>query len=187
MEPAPILVLTGPSGAGKNTAAAALARGRPAYAVVDFDAVRAMFVQPHHTPWDGNAGRQQQDLSVEMVCALALGFARAGHETVVLDVVTDASAAAYRRLLAPFGVRIAQLLPDRSTVVARAHARAVREGRSRLTPDELESVYRQQAAFDRADVRLDTARLSPEAVAAALAPLLCRPNDGLLRTGVPIV
>ncbi len=45
-----MLILSGPTAAGKNTVGRVLAQRRRRCAVVDFDAVRAMFVQPHRAP-----------------------------------------------------------------------------------------------------------------------------------------
>ena len=82
-----MLLLSGPTAAGKNTVAQQIARQRERCAIVDFDAVRAMFVHPHLAPWDGEAGAAQLLLGVEQVCGLAHGFARAGWDVIVLDVV----------------------------------------------------------------------------------------------------
>ncbi len=54
-----MLILSGPTAAGKNTVGRVLAQRRRRCAVVDFDAVRAMFVQPHRAPWQGTEGRAQ--------------------------------------------------------------------------------------------------------------------------------
>ena len=72
-----MLILTGPTAAGKNTVGRLLAYQRHRCAVVDFDLVRAMFVQPHQPPWMGEEGKMQQILGVQHVFNLAIGFAKA--------------------------------------------------------------------------------------------------------------
>ena len=52
-----ILILTGPTAAGKNTVGKLIAYQRERCAMVDFDLVRTMFVQPHLPPWMGEEGK----------------------------------------------------------------------------------------------------------------------------------
>ena len=162
-----MLIITGPTAAGKNTVAALLARRRERCAVVDFDLVRRMFVQPHRPPWDGEEGRAQQLLGVRHVCSLAAGFADAGWEVVILDVLSDETAALYRRLLAPFSPRIVQLLPTYDELKRRFHARG-----PVLTEDELAAVYEGQTTYTAYDLRIDNTALDPHEVASRLSPLL---------------
>ncbi len=83
-----MLILSGPTAAGKNTVGRVLAQRRLRCAVVDFDAVRAMFVQPPRVPWQGAEGRVQHLLGLQLVSGLAAEFAAAGWEVIILDGLT---------------------------------------------------------------------------------------------------
>ena len=162
-----MLILTGPTAAGKNTVGTLLAKQRDRCAVVDFDAVRAMFVQPHRAPWQGTEGKAQHLLGVHLVCLLAEQFAQAGWEVIILDVLTEESARLYRHRLDPFKPTIVQLLP----AFAELHRRFSQRGPV-LTEDELAHVYEEQCAFTQYDVRLDTTRLSPSSVVQHIVDLV---------------
>lgn len=158
-----MLLLSGPTAAGKNTVAQQIARQRERCAIVDFDAVRAMFVHPHLAPWDGEAGAAQLLLGVEQVCGLAHGFARAGWDVIVLDVVSETTAPLYRRLLAPLSPLLVQLLPDFTELTRRFEERG-----PVLSPGEFRAVYAEQVAFEGYNLRIDNTALSAEAAAAQI-------------------
>ena len=66
-----IVILSGPTRAGKNTVAGELAQQIPRCAIVDVDVLRSMVFRPHKAPWDGEEGRFQQHLGVKNACRLA--------------------------------------------------------------------------------------------------------------------
>lgn len=158
-----MLILTGPPAAGKNTVAHCLARLRERCAVVDCDTVRAMLVQPHRAPWDGVEGQRQHLLGIDLTCQLASGFAAAGCEVVILDVLSAESAVRYRAALAEFAPQIIQLLPSWEVCERRFRERA-----PTLNTDEFAALYRAQAAFSGFHERIDNSTLTPEAVAERL-------------------
>lgn len=158
-----MLILTGPTAAGKNTVGHRIARERERCAVVDFDAVRAMFVQPHRAPWQGEEGKAQQILGVRLVCALASGFADAGWEVLVLDVVSDQTAPLYRALLAGRQPQIVQMLPRFAEIKRRFDARG-----PVLTDEELTLVYDEQRRFKDYDLRIDNTAQTPEETAGRI-------------------
>ncbi len=162
-----MIILTGPTAAGKNTVGTLVAKQRERCAVVDFDAVRAMFVQPHRAPWQGEEGHAQQLLGVQHVCALAERFALAGWEVIILDVVSEETAALYRQLLQRFAPKIVQLLPDFPELRRRFDQRG-----PVLTDDELVLVYKEQSAFTQYDTRIDNTSLPPDAVAKQIIDLV---------------
>jgi hypothetical protein len=131
--------------------------------VVDFDAVRAMFVQPHRAPWQGAEGKAQQMLGVRLVCALASGFAEAGWEVLVLDVVCEETAPLYRALLADRQPRIVQMLPGFAEIKRRFDARG-----PVLTDQELIMVYEEQRRFKDYDLRIDNTAQTPDETAAQI-------------------
>ncbi len=162
-----MLILSGPTAAGKNTVGRMLAQRRARCAVVDFDAVRAMFVQPHRAPWQGSEGHAQHLLGVDLVCRLAAGFAGAGWEVIVLDVLTPETAALYRATLQRFAPCIVQLLPTFAELDVRFRTRG-----PCLTDAEFAQVYRDQQQFNDYDLRVDNTALTPNAVADRIVSLL---------------
>ncbi len=164
----PVLILTGPSGAGKNTIATIVARVAPRCAVVDSDVVRGMFAHPRRAPWQGEEGHSQQLLGAEILVGIAARFAAQGWSTVLLETLSDETAAVYRRGLAEEGTRIVRLLPAWPEVMRRFRERERKEGRRRLTDEEIRLVYDGQVALREFDGSLDTTASSPEAAAAEL-------------------
>ncbi len=157
-----MLLLTGPTAAGKNTVALQLAKQQKRCAVVDFDAVRAMFVQPHHAPWQGEEGKAQQFLGVQHVCQLARGFSNAGWKVVILDVVSNETAPIYRSELN--NLKIVQLLPEFKELERRFNERG-----PVLTKEELMDVYRGQVKLKYYDARVDNTYLSPSGTVKTIA------------------
>jgi hypothetical protein len=162
-----MLIITGPTAAGKNTVAVLLAKQRERCAVVDFDLVRGMFVQPHRPPWAGEEGEAQQALGVRLVCSLAESFAAAGWEVIILDVLSDETAGTYRRLLGRFSPKVVQLLPAYGELRRRFYERG-----AVLTEDELKAVYEGQLKYTKYDLRVDNTDVGPLEVVSQLAPLL---------------
>jgi adenylylsulfate kinase-like enzyme len=162
-----MLILTGPTAAGKNTIGKLLAVRRKRCAVVDFDLVRRMFIQPHQPPWAGEEGKSQQMLGVRQVCKLAKGFAAAGWEVIILDVLSNETAKLYKRLLKNVDFNIVQLLPAFEELKRRFYERG-----ACLTDEELQMIYQEQSEFTGYDLRIDNTAAPPETVAKTITPLL---------------
>ncbi len=162
-----MLILTGPTAAGKNTIGTLLAKHRGRCAVIDFDAVRAMFVQPHRAPWQGAEGKAQQLLGTHLVCLLAERFAQAGWEVIILDVVSEETASLYRQILDRFNPTIVQLLPAFAELQRRFYQRG-----PVLTDEELAQVYAEQLALTYYDVQIDNTHLSPSDVVQQLRDMV---------------
>jgi hypothetical protein len=162
-----MLILSGPTASGKNTVGALLARQRERCAVVDFDLVRAMFVQPHAPPWFGEEGKAQQFLGIKHVCQLVGGFAENGWEVIILDVLTDKTAGIYKQLLHQYNPKIVQLLPKFSELDRRFHERG-----ACLTEEEFAMMYEEQNSFTNYDLRIDNTDVTPEVVVEMLHPFL---------------
>ena len=159
-----VLILTGPSGVGKNTVAVVLAEKLGRCAVIDVDIVRWMVLQPHKAPWDGEEGKAQQKLGVRNACVLARNFVSAGFDVIILDVLTDETARVYKAELKEIEPKIVLLLPTFDEIKRR---NAVR-GR-RLTDDEVERVYDCQEHLAVYDTKIDNTHLPAEELAARLA------------------
>lgn len=167
-----VVILTGPAGAGKTTLIHAVAGRRPRAAVVDVDDVRWMLVRPHVAPWGGLEGDRQRRLGVRNACCLARNFEADGCDTLVADIVTDATAQIYRTELSPQVPLIIRLKIGFDTARERAALRSYH-----LSEQELRWVYDEQARFTDADLDLDTGALSvDEAVMAIGAALESEPR-----------
>ncbi len=162
-----MIILTGPTAAGKNTIANIVAKKRERCAVVDFDLVRKMFVQPHKTPWDGEEGRSQQQLGVEMVCFLGRKFIEKGWEVVILDVVDNNTVNTYKELLIDHKPLIVLLLPTYDVIKDRFDSRG-----PVLSEKELKEVYKNQARFTSYDYMIDNSSTSPGDVAEQIIKLM---------------
>jgi predicted kinase len=158
-----VLLLTGPSGAGKNTVAAALAPRLGRCAVIDVDLVRWMVRQPHRAPWEGDEGRAQHLLGARNAGMLARSFLDAGYDVVLLDALTDEVAALYRAELSERGLWIVLLLPSFEEVLRRNRGRG-----PRLKEEEVVMLYEQHARLTDYDERVDSTSLSAEDVAGLL-------------------
>jgi adenylylsulfate kinase-like enzyme len=158
-----MLLLSGPTASGKNTIGNELAFRLERCAVVDFDLIRAMFVNPHKTPWDGEEGLAQQQLGVYIVCDTAKRFESQGWQVVILDVLSPDTLAIYRKQLSSSALKVVQLFPSYPELLKRFDERG-----PVLTYAQLESVYRKQKNLTGYDLRIDNSRLSASNVADQL-------------------
>lgn len=155
-----VIVLTGPPGAGKNTVAQIIAKGRSKCAVIDVDLVRWMILQPHKAPWEGNAGKEQQTLGVQNACLLASNFLKEAYEVIILDVLTPDTAKLYKKELQANSVKIILLLPIYEEIRRRNALRP-----PRLKESEVKMLYDQQKALTGYDEIIDNTNLFPEETA----------------------
>lgn len=157
------LILTGPSGARKNTVAVELAKQVNRCAVIDVDVVRWMVLQPHKAPWEGEEGTAQQRLGVVNACALARNFINAGFDVIVLDVLSDETARLYKAELKEIGPRIVLLLPTLDEIKRRNTTRE-----TRLKSAEVEILYDRQQHLTEYDVKIDNTNLTAQELATRL-------------------
>jgi len=151
-----MMILTGPTAAGKNTISHIIARTFPQCAVIDFDVIRNMFVNPHLTPWDGGEGKAQQYLGIQHVCKIALGFKEAGWKVIILDVLNNNTLQEYYSSLSGQPIKIVQLFPTFDEL----NKRFLTRGRC-LTDEQFRWVYEEQSNLTNYDLRIDTTDLSP--------------------------
>ncbi|MBI2845718.1 MAG: AAA family ATPase [Chloroflexi bacterium] len=158
-----MLILTGPSGAGKNTVAVELAKQSSRCAVIDVDVVRWMVLQPHKAPWEGEEGKAQQRLGVKNACALARNFINAGFDVIILDVLSDDTARLYKEELKAIGPKIVLLLPTLNEINRRNTNRE-----TRLKPEEVKALYYQQQNLTEYDLKIDNSHLTAQELARQL-------------------
>lgn len=163
-----VLVLTGPPAVGKTSIGRLLAATRLRCALADIDDVRHLVVTGHAAPWDGDEGQEQQRLGVINGCGMAGNFTGHGIDVVIVDVVTDQTAALYRQLLPE--PLIVQLTATYDEALRRAHTRKIF-----LTWSEFRRLHDEQAHLTDVDHRLDTTHLNPRQTVAELAGMWCDP------------
>lgn len=162
-----IYIISGPTGAGKNTAADELAKLLVTAAIIDFDSIRAMHTKPHYTPWDGKAGKVQNDTTIEILCHIANKMLSTGRTPIILDVINNEGVELYRGKLEE-RPKVIQLTPSWDAIIERNKVREEKEGRIRLTPGQLKDVYDEQKNFTDYDKLIDNTNLSPSDTARAI-------------------
>lgn len=159
-----IYIISGPTGAGKNTTAEELVKLLDSAAIIDFDAIRNMFTKPHYTPLDGERGKYQNDLAIKLACNIAATMLEDGRTPIILDVVDNEGAGLYRKSLGK-DIFCVQLSPTWETVRGRNRVRAEVEGRIRLTDIQLKEVFESQKKFTDYDIIIDNSSLTPSETA----------------------
>ncbi len=159
----PIIILTGPASAGKNTIANLYAKKQKQGADIDADLVRWMYRQPHVAPWEGEEGIRQLELGSKHTALLARAFIKEGCNVIVSDVITDSSAKMYKDLLSDLGIKIIRLLPSWDESIRRLHER-----KHTITDVEAKWVYDLQNNLTIFDFSIDNSNLSAEEIADKL-------------------
>jgi adenylate kinase family enzyme len=173
----PVLIVTGPPGAGKTTAARLIAGSRERSVHVEsdrfFDFIASGFVEP----WRPES-RVQNEVVMRVVAEAAARYAHAGYFTVIDGIVIP------RFFLEPLRTRLADqghavayavLRPSLQSCIARATARASSPLADPAVIDQLWHEFADLDALERHVI--DDDELSPERTAAALAERL---RDGAL-------
>jgi predicted kinase len=86
MNPLPVLILTGPPGAGKTTTAKILAERSPAAVHLEADAFFHFIRSGRIEPWRRES-QQQNEVVMKIVAEAAAAYARAGYFTVIEGIV----------------------------------------------------------------------------------------------------
>ena len=123
-----------------------------------------MIRQPHKAPWEGKEGEKQQVMGVENACLLAKNFLQDGYDVVILDVVSENTAALYHSRLGQYNPKVILLLPSYEEVLKRNAARP-----PRLKAKEIQMLYEQQQSLQSFDLKIDNSALDPEQVIKQLS------------------
>lgn len=168
-----VLILSGPPGAGKTTAAAALAASRERAAHVESDRFFQFIASGYVEPWLSQS-QTQNELVMDLVAHVALGYARGGYFTIVDGIVSPRwFFEPVRDALRRGGAEVAYAILRPPLEVCRTRTRA------RADPDVVAQLW---AEFDELGPlernAVDTRGLSPAEVAGAVSRRL---EDGSLR------
>lgn len=106
----------------------------------------------------------QLRLDVQNACALAHNFVTEGYDVVIMDVLTDETAAIYHRLLAPLPHEIFLLLPALSESIQRNQRRG-----QWLSDHEVRLLYAWEVRLSVYDRKIDNTDLPADYLARDLA------------------
>ena len=164
-----MIILTGPTAAGKNSVATYYANQVENSCIEDYDAFHRMFINPHLAPWSGGEGRKQQELGIEATANCANIFEANGCSVIVLDVITSSTLTTYRKFLKNNNFKIIQLLPS----FEETKVRFLTRGRC-LTDQEFDMVYKSQTTFNEYDLRIDNSCLNLKEVSDRISRYLLK-------------
>lgn len=164
-----VLILTGPPGVGKTTAAGVLARRSPRAVHLESDAFFRFIESGYVEPWKPQAHEQNRTV-MRIVAQAAAGYAEAGYFTIVDGIIIPGwFLEPLRDALRGAGHRVSYAVLRAPLSVCKARAQ-VRDGEPLGDPDAVEHLWRSFA--DLGDVErnaLEVYDQQPEAVAEALA------------------
>ena len=168
MAGAPIVVVTGPAGAGKSTVSRELCRRFERSAHINVDEIRKMVIAGYASPIVGRANpvaaAEQNSLQLANVAALARNFSLAGFHTVI-DMVVE-SPEELDCYLEPFAglahVHVITLLPSSASLRERDAGRAM-ESRMGERSQELHRII--TANGETRGLRLDSSHMTAEETA----------------------
>lgn len=171
----PVLILTGPPGVGKTTAAAILAGGATPAVHLEADAFFRFIRSGYVEPWKPES-HDQNSLVMGIVAEAAASYARAGYFTIVDGIVIP------RWFLAPLrdglhaaGLGVAYAVARAPLPVCEAR---LREREGLLDPGAIARLWSEFEDLGALEANVvDVAALGPEEVAAAISRAL---SDGRL-------
>jgi adenylate kinase family enzyme len=153
----PVLILTGAPGSGKTTVAHLLAKRAERAVHVESDRFFRFIVSGYVQPWKRES-HEQNTVVMQVVGDAAVGYAKAGYETIVDGVVTpgtffeplrDAIAAS------GFGVAYAVLRPPLSVAVERAAGRPSASLSDAAVVEQLWNAFAELGPLERHAVAID--------------------------------
>jgi len=172
---AELLVVTGPPGAGKSTAARPIADRHDLSVLLRGDDVFAFLARGAVAPWLPEAA-EQNEVVLQAAAAAAGTFARGGFTVVYDGVVGPWSLASFAAAAGADRLSYAVLLPPLERCLQRV---AARTGHGFTDPDATRHMHRQFAEADVAPRHLLTDL--PDDPADVVELLLARLADGRLR------
>lgn len=167
-----VLILSGPPGVGKTTAAGILAERHARAVHLEADAFFRFIRSGYVEPWKSES-HEQNEMVMRIVAGAASGYARAGYFTIVDGIVTPGwFFEPLRDALHDLGhsVAFAVLRVPRSVCVARVNER---EGGTISDPDAIGQIWQGFAEMgDLERYAIDVEDKTPEEAAALLTQRL---------------
>ena len=168
----PVLILTGPPGVGKTTAAAVLADRHPAAVHLESDRFFHFIHSGYVEPWRPES-HQQNAVVMRIVGEAAAGYASAGYFTIVDGIVIPRwFLTPLRDVLQAAGHAVAYVIlrAPLDTCTARVQAR---EGTPTVDPEALAGIWSQLTDLGPCERNvLDVDGLSPAEAATAIEEIL---------------
>jgi predicted kinase len=177
MDRAPLVLVTGPAGAGKTTAARAWARLQPVpTAHLSLDRVRDLVIKGYANPEDGwtDVAQTQYDLARTICVDAATRYLAAGYRCVVDDAIfPDWPRVSYDRWRADLGGLphvVVVLMPSAAILVQR---NARRTGRVRLREETLNAILAMMEPWRRGPFPvIDNSQLTPARTARVMTAVI---------------